>query len=588
MWQAEMVDRLKSAAPRARRGVIGEYAEMTGHSPAHLYSVARQNGFDSGRKKRADAGECILTEAMVEFVAGLLRESRRENKGVIMPVERAMEIAQGNGILPPGTVSVGRMQQILAERQLNKGSLDAATPHTDMRSLHPNHVHLVDASVCIQYYLKNGKTALIDERDFNPKKLLNLAKVKTRLTRYLLTDHFSGTFFVKYYLADGESQKLLYDFLISAWQHKQDDRFPFRGVPFLILWDAASAARARAMKHFIEGLGITTPKGMPYNPRRQGSVETTHNIVERWFESGLRFQPAFECEQLNAWAMDWMIYHNATKNHTRHGMTRTASWMQIRQEQLRELPDLDVLQALFSYTAEENTRLVGGNYQISYALRSGEVRKYWLKHIPGILPTRTRVMVRINPFLWPKINVIYNNISYEVEPVEMLPAQLGAFRADAAIIGQEYKAQPETLTQQAGKRIENYAYGELPEGETRRRADAVPYAGITVMGNQAEKVGNLSFMPKRGVPVEVERSVTEQQISFIEFLKRLTAACGPISKKQNQELREKYGESIDVKEADAVIEWMRTAPHQPLPMRGEATAEKGEGTKLRGEEQEAM
>jgi len=544
----EMVEQLNAAPTRSRRGILEQHAQLTGFSISHLYEIAKGCGFISDRKKRADSGECILADAQIEFVAGLLRESARENKGVIMPVERALEIAVDNGIILSGSVSVGRMQHILAERQLNKDSLDADTPHTDMRSLHPNHIHQIDASVCIQYYLRDGKTALIDERDYNQKKMQNLAKVKTRITRYLLTDHFSGLFYVKYYLADGESQKLLYDFLISAWAHKQEDRYPFRGVPFLILWDSASAARAKAMKHFIEGLGIITPKGMPHNPRRQGSVESTQNIVECWFESSLRFQPAFGIEQLNAWAHDWMVYHNASKEHSRHGMTRTASWMQIQQAQLRELPNTEVLNALFSYTAEENTRLVGGNYQISFALRSGETKKYWLKHVPGLLPGRSRVLVRINPYLWPKVNVLYNEISYEIEPVEMLPAVMGAFRADAPIIGEGYAAMPESLTQQAVKRMENVAYGE------DRKKDTTPFAGMLVMGHHADKLNNLTYMPKRGTAIEVDRESVARSISFPELLKKLVLAGVAMTPKINQELRAKYGEAIDSEEVKRILE----------------------------------
>lgn len=544
MWKTEMVEQLRAAKPSERRAVLEAHSERTGHKIPHLYTIARQHGWDSGRKRRADAGTTILTDRMIEFVAGLMSKSSRENKGVIMPVEKALEIAMDNGIIERGSVSVGRMQQILKERQLNKDALDAPTPHTDMRSLHPNHTQLIDASVCIQYYLRNGKTALIDERDYNAKKMQNMAKIKTRITRYLLTDHFSGLFYVKYYLADGESQKLLYDFLVSAWQQKQDPRYPFRGVPFQILWDAASAAKARAMQHFIEGLGIKTPAGMPHNPRRQGSVESTQRIVENWFESGLRFEPAHDIEQLNAWAFDWCVAHNATRNHTRHGMTRTACWMLIKQDQLRECPSVDVLQALFSTPGEE--RQVGGNYQISYSIRPGEIKKYWLKHIPGLLPKRSKVMVKINPYLWPIVNVIYNDVSYQVEPLEFLPAALGSFRVDAPVIGESYAAVPETATQQAGKRIDNAAYGEAP------KRDAIPYAGITVMGNQADKIGNIAYMPKRGHAIEIDKDVTEKQIPIAELIMRI-ASVAEMTRELNRELRAKHGETVSSTEADAIV-----------------------------------
>ncbi len=141
-----------------------------------------------------------------------------------------MEIAIDNGIVEPGQVSISTMQRLLRESGLSKAQLDSPTPHTEMRSLHPNYCHLVDASVCIQYYLKNGKMGIMDERDYYKNKLSNFAKVKQKLLRYVLDDHFSGFFVFRYYIADGESRENLWDFLKWAWRSKADNRFPFRGA----------------------------------------------------------------------------------------------------------------------------------------------------------------------------------------------------------------------------------------------------------------------------------------------------------------------------------------------------------------------
>ena len=171
---------------------------------------------------------------------------------------------------------------------MNKEQLKSPTPHTEMRSLHPNYCHLVDVSVCIQYYLKNGKMGIMDERDYYKNKLGNVAKIKQKLQRYVLDDHFSGFFAFRYYVADGESRENLWDFLKWAWRAKEDNRYPFRGVPFYLLMDAGSAQTSHAMQSFFNGLGIERPKGKPYNPRRQGAVETTHQIIENRFETRLR------------------------------------------------------------------------------------------------------------------------------------------------------------------------------------------------------------------------------------------------------------------------------------------------------------
>jgi hypothetical protein len=189
------------------------------------------------------------------------------------------------------------------------------------------------------------------------------------------------------------------------------------------------------------------------------------------------------------------------------------------------------------------------------------------------MPSRSRVLVRINPYLWPTVNVIYNEISYEVEPVEMLPANMGAFRADAPVIGESYAAMPETATQKAGKRIENYAYGEDAK-RMAQSAERIPFAGITVMGNQADKVGNLSYMPKRGHAIEIDRDVAEKQISTSELITRLVAAGVEMTKEINRELRAKYGEALDSREAEALVARMRIAD---CGMRNEKIEEGGVG-----------
>jgi transposase InsO family protein len=540
MWRFEMVEKLKEANPEQRKNVLESYSGKTGYAPQALYRIARENGFSTGRRSRADKGKTDLTKNQIEFVASLIHATRREVKGPIMPVECALEIAIDNEIIDPGQISPARMTRLLRERQINRAALKAPEPSTAMRSLHPNHVHVFDVSVCVQYYLKGGKgLRIMDERDFYKNKLDKYLEIKTRLLRYVICDHFSGAFYLYYYDARGESSDLLYDFVSQAWAHKNDERYPFRGVPFILLMDSGAANTSGRTVAFLERLGIEIPPGLPYNARRQGAVEVLHNIIESRFESKLRIRPAHTVEDLNQWARDFMIYFQATKRHRRHKMTRTECWLLIQENQLRELPQKEILQDLYANPEEERT--VDAFYEISY-----RGKQYRLKHIPGLF-RGAKVMAILKPWKVPRIDISYNEQIYEASPTEMLPAELGGFRADAAVIGQEYKAPPETLTQQAVKRFENMAYGE------DKKKDDIPFAGLKVFGNQAEKVGNLSFIERRGIPIEVDHSITETQISFTEFLKRLVQRIGPISKEMNRELRQRFGESVSVSEAEAYI-----------------------------------
>ncbi len=542
MWQREMVSKLREAKPSERKAVLQPYREQYGYTVKTLYEIAKTYGFCSGRKKRCDKGIGVLAEEQIEFVASFVRSTKRENKGAFAPVENAMEFAIDNGIMMRGEVTVGAMHRILREREIDKKRLNAPTPHVEMRSLHPNHVHLVDASVCIQYYLDDGGMKIMRQDEFYKNKLENFKKIKTPLQRYILTDHFSGFMFIKYYLSAGETAENLFDFLCCAWEAKEEANFPFRGVPFAMLMDGGCRAKARAMGDgFWSGIGVEILPGTPGNSRRQGSVEVSHNIWEMWFETRLRIDPATTLDDLNRKARGFCVWLNATREHTRTKMTRLSCWLMIKQEQLRELPERAVLQDLMNKPEEERTV---SNYRISF-----EGKEFNLKH--ARIPHGSKVKVIKNIWKWKDgiITVNYEGQLYEAQAIEKLPAELGGFSANAAIIGQEYKAQPETATQQAVKRLD-----ELATGSRQPSKKAMPFAGLNAFEGFADKVGNLSALPKRGTPIELARNTAPAQISIMEFFKRLRSAGITISTALNKELRAELGETIDATRAETVIE----------------------------------
>ena len=553
MWQRQLVIELKESKSRDRKPVLERYQGLYGYSKEHLYRIAREFGFSSGRKERSDKGLSVLAEEQIDFVAAFIKKSARENKGSFMPVENAMEMAIDNNILQRGEISVGGMQRVLRDRQLDAKRQNAPTPHTEMRSLHPNHVHLVDSSVCIQYYLADGGLKIMREDEFYKNKFENFKKVKEPLQRYVLTDHFSASLFVKYYVAAGETAENLFDFLVCAWESKNDERYPFRGAPLKMLMDGGCHAKARAMgAGFWDGLDIEIIPGATGNSRRQGSVEVHHNIWEMWFETRLRFDPASTVEELNAKARDFCIWFNATRKHTRTQMTRFNCWLLIKKEQLRELPERTVLQDLMN--KPEVTRTVA-SHMISY-----EGKSFNLKF--ANIPHGTQVKVIKNIWKWKDsiITVSYDNNLFDVQSVEKLPAELGGFSAHAPVIGEEYKAQPHTATQKAQKRLDELAYAGAVTSEMTREEKAkavkkaVPFAGMTVFGGFADKVGNLAALPRQGTPIEMAREAVTPAIPITEFLKRLRSEVGRITPEMNRELRGIYGEHIDAAEASRVIE----------------------------------
>jgi len=443
-WAREMAQRLSAAAHGEKDGIVAEYQALTGKKPATLYRIAKKFGFDSGRKKRDDAGTLRsgLTEEQLQFMSALIQESAREVKGTILPLSEVMQMSLDQGVLQKGQISEARLQAILRDREMNSTALNALEPSIRMASLHPNHVHIFDASICIQYYLKNGRgLALMDERDYREKKPTNLAKIKQRLIRMVLADHYSHWLWVKYYAAAGENQQITFDFLTSAWRGGHHEKLPFRGVPKYLLMDAGSANIAKGILNLLERLDIEIPKNMPHNPRRQGSAEVAQNIIETHFEARLRFEPATTVEELNAWVTDWLVWWNGTRVVRRHKMTRTDCWLTIRQEMLRDLPNDEILRDL--YAEPEVERTVRQDNTITFRNET-----YRLKPIPGIRPGK-KVTVILRPYLWPQVAVRFGEADYLVDPVGTLA---GGFSADSAIIGEEFKAQPPTKTWRTASR----------------------------------------------------------------------------------------------------------------------------------------
>lgn len=542
MWQREMVFELKEARPGDRRAIVDRYRSQYGYSYEHMMRIARQNGFSSGRKERSDKGASCVTADQLDTVGSVLRVTRRENKGVICPVENALVFCEDNGLIAPGQVSVTTLQRKLRERQMSAKHQNSPTPHTEMRSLHPNHVHCVDVSTCIQYYLDQGGMSVIREDEFYKNKLENFKKIKTPLQRYILTDHFSGFFFVKYYLADGETAENLFDFVCSAWEPKEDNRFPFRGAPLLMLMDGGSRAKAKALGlSFWDGIGVDILQGLTGNSRRQGSVEVTHCIWEEWFETRLRIDPATSLEDLNRKAFGFCLWYNATKKHTRHGFTRLSMWLNIKGEQLRELPERAELQDLLNKPEEPRTVV---NNRIPFQGREFSVRGF------GI-PAGAKVTVIKNLYKWRDgiVIVCYENNRFEARAIEKLPSEMGGFSANAAVIGQEYKAQGETATQKANKRMDELAYGS---SEPNRKKET-PFYGLNAFEGFVDKVDNLATMPKRGTPIEIARPAQPTEYPIMELFKRLREAGITITMEINRDLRAEYRGTVTAADIEAVI-----------------------------------
>jgi hypothetical protein len=113
------------------------------------------------------------------------------------------------------------------------------------------------------------------------------------------------------------------------------------------------------------------------------------------------------------------------------------------------------------------------------------------------------------------------------------------------------------------------------KGTGDKRMAVAPPVGftspLTVFGHQADKVGNIEFIERKGTPLavkqpeapenqaitssaaEVSRSIAARRISFYTFLKQLSAEIGIVEPPLHETLRVKYENGIEINEAEEVI-----------------------------------
>lgn len=364
------LSRQRRVASRAMRGeLVRTAAHQWGLSPSHVRKLLRD--FESPPGARRGTGERKLDAEHVQEVARIMYAGRDRRGKVRISVLDAIEIAQADGRIPRDIeVDASTWRRRLRELRLDKASLMAPEPAIVRRSLHPNHVHLVDFSVSPQWYFgDDGKVqkrnaraelkALREHRElrYKPEHFVG----RRHLWRYLLVDHTSGYVVVRYYYSPGENPADLADFLFHAWS---DSGAPFCGVPKMVLADQGAPFRAGQIQTLLAALDVELELHAPGNAKASGAVEAMHRHWEDRFDARLRLTRAGSLQELNEKADAFGSRFNGTHVHSRHGMSRSAAWCRIRSEQLRMPPTRRTFMGLA--TRKPETRRVDSYLRISW------------------------------------------------------------------------------------------------------------------------------------------------------------------------------------------------------------------------------
>lgn len=550
----DLAQRLDAAAHGECTAMICAFSEMYDWSYSRVYRALGKIGWSSGRKPRSDRGTTSQSMDVLNDVCATLRIGQRKNGKATMHTPTAVSLLSQNG--REIAVSNSRVNHLLRVRKMNLAAQQQDRAAQACRSLHPNHVHQVDPSLCLIYYMPDGKQRIIQEDEFYKNKLENVARLKLKVWRYVLTDHYSNTTIVRYYQAKGETQANLFDFLLYCWE-KRDGRV-MHGVSAMLIWDKGSANTAGAIKNALRALGVEAVEHKAKNPRAKGSVENGNNRVECLFESRLMYEPVENVDQLNAAAEAWYNAYNADaipnydarlhRKYMPEPKARYAIWQMIRREQLRILPPVEMCRLLLS--ADPIERKVDGELTISFKHPGPKVRLHYdVGHLPGVY---VGAMVKVSPLVYGDNQVLVTVTDYKNEEtthiVSPVAADAAGFRADGAVYGEEYKSRPDTVIEQAGKAADRAAYPGLDqvEIEKAKEKNSVPFGGLDAHSHLAH-VAAPAFMDRPGERLSVPNPIHIEikPLSHTQAAMRLRTMLGrPVVAEDRAKLGEWYPDGV--------------------------------------------
>ncbi len=522
---------LLESLPKGERGkLVRGAARFLGRSQCSIYRDLEEVGFDSGRKRRADEGTTCVDRELALKASGIIREATRANGKKTLSINTVTGILHDDGHGPlvddeTGEVSMpspGTLARAMRMHGCHPDQVGQGRPYVEQRSLHPNHVWQMDASVCVLFYLPGGKPLRIMREDlYNAKKPHNLAKLeKQRVVRWLVVDHYSGAFFLWYTLG-AEDAATAIDMLIRA-MCKREGADVMHGAPVILYTDPGGAYDCELTRGFLKKLNVRFIPHEAGNARATGSVEAHQNIVETHFEGRLRMLGVESLDVLNEKATAWRVMFNAHQVHSRHGKTRNGLWLTITEEHLRVPESMAALQAVVSSFPE--SRKVKGNMLISYAPKGYKALTYSLRNIAGV-SIGSFVYVSVNPFESPAVDVTVkcageDERTYTLQPVQRDKA---GFALNAPVIGVEFKSLPDTITDRAVKDMDMAAFAAptLEEAKKARKGKQKPWQDVNIMAD-VEAAKSPTYLPKRGRALAVEAAGRElAPISAVEAAWRL-------------------------------------------------------------------
>ena len=505
-------------APRGTKRVLmaAACAEL-GVSQATLHRHLGHIILKTPRKQRDDCGAVALPRPEAIAISAALMTSQRKTDKRLMSITQAVGILRANGevraeFMDPATgelrpLSDSAIARGLRAHGVHPDQLNRPAPAVQLKSLHPNHVWQIDASICVLYYL-NAATAkeaglqVMARDQFYKNKPANLKRIESeRVWSYEVTDHYSGAIYVNYVLG-AESGGNLADSFMGAIQKREGD--PLHGVPFVLMMDMGSANTGGLFANLARRLQVQLIAHSPGNARATGQVEKARDQIERSFESGLRLKPVRDLDDLNAQAQRWATWYNANQIHSRHGKTRYALWLTIAAQQLRLAPPLAVCQELL--TQHPEPRLVRDQLRVQF-----KGREFDVSGVPGVM-VGEKLPITTSPYQADAALVLLKDADGHelLHSIPVVGKDDAGFADSANVIGEDYARPADTQLETNRKEVERFAFDAATDEEAaaKRKANVTPFGGRIDPYKVIEQAPERTWLPKESSALAVAVTTT--------------------------------------------------------------------------------
>lgn len=548
-------------------------------SPATLHRKLKELTVTAKpRKQRTDAGKSDLTRDEAKIISGVLIDTLRRNGKMVASLKTAVQALRADGFVRAERLDqrTGELVQ-LSESAINRAlrsyglhpdQLLAPTPHTSLKSLHPNHCWQIDASLCVLYYLTpqknrgaNGLQVMAHD-EFYKNKPKNLDRITAnRVWSYEITDHTSGWIYVEYVMG-AESGENLCHVLINAMQERGGPDM-LHGVPKILYMDPGSANTSAMTMNLCKSLGIEAIAHAPGAARATGQVENARNLIEKNFEFGLKFRPVADLAELNALAAKWRSVWNATAVHRRHGKTRTACWMMITEDQLVKAPPVEVCRELA--IADPVERKVNSGKLGIYISFGGA--HYDLTHVPGVM-INEKVLVTRNPWRDDAAQLVMTNAEGRqvFHVIQRINQDEHGFPIGSPVIGENYNRIGDTVAQTNRKDVEQVMTGtdSVEKAEAYRKAKHLPLGGQFDPYKATDDAQLPTYLPRRGTEHKLTEPLVElPRMTLFAAAKRLMNQFPEWNKEHFSALKASFPDGVREHELEAAAERVRASMARP-------------------------